>query len=85
MEGGKSQLESNMITQNYIVVSPAYGRDYPSGKLAKADSLAGKDFKCESILPEGGGTYCSINDFSPGLTVEVRFKRLASVVMVKVP
>jgi hypothetical protein len=71
------------ITRDYVVISGAYGRDYKSGALAKADFLAGKDFQCESILD--GGTYLSIRDFEPGLTVQVRFARMTKFVMVKVP
>lgn len=78
--GGKGWT---MITENYTTVSPAYGKDYKSGKDAKADFLAGKDFRMETLC-QGSG-YCSIRDFAPGVSVQVRFKKMAGVVMVKVP
>jgi hypothetical protein len=74
-----------MITTNWCEISPAYGRDYKSGKNAKADFLAGKDFKMESIIPLSNGTYCSIRDFTPGLSVLIRYKHMEQVMSVKVP
>lgn len=72
-----------MITQKYTVVSPAYGRDYKKQADAKADFLAGKDFKMESV--EFGGGYCSVRDFASGVPVEVRYARLTKAVIVNVP
>src|SRR5947207_36231 len=63
------------------VVSPAYGRDYVSGKQAREDFLAGKDFVLHSPY---GETYCSIRDFAPGAQVEVRFKRFERTTIVEV-
>jgi len=68
-----------MITQNYRVISGAYGRDYKSSKNAIADFKANKDFV---LQPDG--CYCSIRDFAPGVTVEIRYKHMASVVLHKV-
>lgn len=47
-----------MIT---ITLHGAYGRQYPNHLQAKADWVAGKDFKIEN------GPYCSIRDM-PALT-----------------
>jgi hypothetical protein len=71
-----------MITQNYIVIGPAYGRDYSSAAKAKADFLAGKDFSMLSI--DQGGAYCSRSDFAPGTVVNLRYKKLMSATCVKV-
>jgi hypothetical protein len=72
-----------MITENWITVSPAYGRDYKSGKDAKADFLKGKDFKLHSMTRHEG-TYCSVRDFAPGVSVQIRYKQMRQVVAVKV-
>lgn len=72
-----------MITQNYLTVSPAYGRDYKSAKDAKSDFLGGKDFRMESIGQ--GGTYCSLRDFAQGVEVSIRYAKLTKVVNVQVP
>ena len=70
------------ITEDYVVVSPAYGRDYKNKESAKADFLAGKDFQLESI--SYGGKYCSIRDFAKNVKVEVRYNKLQSAVIVEV-
>ena len=67
---------------SYIVVSPAYGRDYKSAKEAKAAWLEGKDFVHESAMFTGGGTYVSVRDV-PNTTVEIRYKRMTQVCVVK--
>lgn len=74
-----------MITQNWLEIGPAYGRDYKSAKDAKADFLNGKDFENLSRLQTGGGTYCSIRDFAPGTSVILRYKRNTMTTTVKVP
>lgn len=64
---------------DWQVVSPAYGRDYKSGKEARADWNAGKDFRCE---PQG----CYINKREAdeaGITVEIRYKRLMELIIVE--
>lgn len=69
-----------MITQNYTSLTPAYGRDYKSGKAAKEDFLSKKDF---ILQPQG--QYVGIGDFAPGVTVNIRYKRMTQVIPVKVP
>lgn len=66
-----------MITENYLTISPAYGRDYKNGKLAGADFAAGKDFCMESLGQNG--TYCSIRDFAKGVTVSIRYNKQQNV------
>ena len=58
----------------YHVVSPAYGRDYKNPESLVEDWEGGKDFIYNG--PEITGTYCSIRDFNPGDTIELRFNRL---------
>lgn len=69
---------------SHVVVSPAYGRDYKSGKDAKADWESGKDFVVQSMF--GGGTYINKEDAkAQGVTsVQIRFKRMANLTVVKV-
>jgi hypothetical protein len=71
-----------MITDNYTTVVPAYGRDYKSKAEVLTDFRAGKDFQMQSI--QHGTGYCSIKDFAPGVTVNIRYKRLTMVLPVKV-
>ena len=66
----------------YIILSPAYGRDYKSGKAAKADFDAGADFRVESIF-SGGGQYASKSQLQ-GHTCEIRFNQFRGVTVVKV-
>lgn len=69
-----------MITTDYRVVTPAYARDYKNQKDTKAAFLSGVDFK---LQPEG--CYCSVRDFAPGVTVNVRYNKLRKVIPVVVP
>lgn len=62
-------------------LTPAYGRDYKSGKEAEADLRAGKDFIYNRMLETG---VCSIDDFAPGTRVNLRFKRLTQIKVVVV-
>jgi len=68
------------ITQNYLSLAPAYGRDYRSAKDAKESFLAGKNW-----IDAQSGSYCSVDDFAGGVTVNLRYKKLRSVAVVKVP
>ena len=68
------------ITENYLSLLPAYGRDYRSAKDAKESFLSGKDW-----IDSASGSYCSVSDFASGVTVNLRYKQLRSVAVVKVP
>lgn len=72
-----------MITNNYETVGPAYGRDYKSARDARAAFLSGVDFKLYSVTHEDA--YCSVRDFAPGTTVNVRYKQMERIVPVVVP
>ena len=65
----------------YIILSPAYGRDYKSGKAAKANFDAGADFRVESIF--SGGGYASKPQLA-GYTCEIRYNQFRGVVVIKV-
>jgi hypothetical protein len=71
---------SMKITENYRSLSPAYGRDFKSAKDAKDSFLSGKDW-----IDSASGSYCSVSDFAAGVTVNLRYKKLHSVAVVKVP
>lgn len=63
-----------MISQNYRVITPAYGRDYKSAKAAKEDFANHQDF-----ILQPDGCYCSIADFDRGVIVNLRYKKLTQV------
>lgn len=59
---------------------PAYGRDYKSAKAVKEDWQAGKDF-----LLEPSGQYANKDSpFPKGTTLNIRYKKLTQVCVVKV-
>jgi len=71
---------------SHLTVSPAYGRDYKSGKAARADWDANKDFIIQSIA--FGGSYVNKGQsqelLDAGISeVMIRFKRLENFVLVK--
>lgn len=65
-----------------LIISGAYGRDYPSVKEAKADWEEGKDFQIRS-LGQYHGAYCSIRDFGPEDNIELRYSRDRKVTIVQ--
>ncbi len=71
----------NKITQDWIELTPAYGRDYKSKTAVEADFRAGKDFRGHFGPNE---TYTSIRDFAPGVKVLLRYKRNTTVASVTV-
>jgi hypothetical protein len=71
---------------NFVTVTPSYGRDYPNGKAAREDFLAGKDFILQDMFSPYDGKPCSIRDFDMDLTtVTIRYKQLRNVVQVTGP
>ncbi len=67
------QLTSGTLT-------PAYGRDYKSGRDARADFENGKDFILHVYGAERNGP-CGVSDFAPGSRVTIRYKRQTAVVV----
>lgn len=71
----------------FLTVSPAYGRDYKSGKAAKEDWNADKDFIIRTFGP-GDGSYINkadaLKNLPKGSTITIRFARDAKLTVVKV-
>lgn len=67
----------------YITLIPAYGRDYTSKKAVLADWNAGKDFVVASYGPDDG-KYVNKEDAPRGATLNIRYKRLTQICVVKV-
>ena len=65
-------IARQLITTNYSVLTPAYGRDYTSKDKAIADFEAAKDWLYNSY--DGSG-YCSIRDFADGVIVNLRYNK----------
>jgi hypothetical protein len=64
----------------YLTVSPAYGRDYRSGKAALQDWLDGKDFRIETVGRDAGRMINLPQAEDAGLKVMIRYKALTQVV-----
>jgi hypothetical protein len=69
-----------MPPQKHITVGPARGRDYITGKAAREDWEAGKEFKILTCGPDEG-RYVSIRD-ADGIQVSIRYDHLRNVVRV---
>jgi hypothetical protein len=65
----------------YLTVIPAYGRDYRSAKLAKADWHDGKDFIIADLFNPYDGKPINKKDAS-NYNVVIRFNRLTKTVNV---
>ncbi len=70
-----------MITEPYLELGPAYGRDYKNAADVRSDWNAGKDFQMLSLFP--GGTYCSKKDFAQGTHVILRYAKLTKTTSVQ--
>jgi len=70
----------------HTTVSPAYGRDYTSGKAAKAAWEAGDDFILQDYQSPWDGKPINLESAKEaGFTeVNIRFKKMAGVCVVKV-
>ena len=67
--------------RNWIVVKPAYGRDYTSKKKALQDWEAGKDFILCDVTSPWCGKPCSTRDFPVGDKIEIRYAKLTKLVV----
>ena len=76
-------MTTTLITTNFEVLTPAYGRDYASIKEAEASFKGGDDW-CLNSLTLGNG-YTSIRDFTPGVKVNLRFKNKTKLTTLTVP
>jgi hypothetical protein len=66
----------------YYSAIPAYGRDYTSKAKVMEDWRAGKDFIIQSMDPNDGRAV-NIADKPAGVTLNIRYKRLTQVCVVK--
>lgn len=70
---------------SYLTLVPAYGRDYKSKAAVEADFNADKDFLIQDISSPHDGRYVNRRDLvGSGVTVNIRYKKLASVAVIKV-
>lgn len=67
----------------YITCVPAYGRDYKSKKEVQAAWDEGKDFRIEQFTHPDDGRYINKNDLKPGMVLNIRYKKLAQVHVIK--
>ena len=63
---------------------PAYGRDYKSKAAALADFEAGKDFMIADFSHPDDGRYANKADLPDGAVLNIRYKRLTMLCVVKV-
>lgn len=66
-----------------ITVTPAYGRDYQSGKAALAAWKDGQDFLLRDITSRWDGKPCSCRDFATAARVAIRYDNLRKVVIAR--
>jgi hypothetical protein len=66
-----------------MTLIPAYGRDYKSGKAAKADWEAGKDFQICDLFSGEDGRYVTKAELPEGSAHRIRYKRLTQICVVK--
>lgn len=70
----------------YLTIVPAYGRDYTSQKAVREDWNANKDFIIQDISSPDNGRAINKSDaeqFSPGITVNIRYKKFTQVLPIK--
>lgn len=67
-----------------ITLVPAYGRDYKSAKAVRADFDAEKDFTINDVSNPWNGRYANKQQLA-GHTCTIRYNRLMSLVVIKVP
>lgn len=68
----------------YMTLVPAYGRDYTSGKAAKADFEANKDFTIMDISSRWDGKVANKEDLQKEapITLNIRYKKLTQIAQV---
>lgn len=80
-----SRVATRYLQSKYVVVTPAYGRDYTSKAKAIADWEAGKDFILQDITSRWDGKPINKEDAKRAgfSAVNIRFKRNTQVAVVK--
>lgn len=73
------------MSENWITLTPAYGRDYKTGAEVLKHWSEGKDFRIADISSRWNGSYCSVRDFSNGEVdvVKIRFLKLTEFALLK--
>lgn len=67
-----------------LTLTPSYGRDYKSGKEVQEAWDAGKDFTINQFGHPDDGRQINKQDAKPGMTLNIRFKKLANIKVIKV-
>lgn len=70
-----------LFSQNYAVLVPAYGRDYKNKAEVLKDFDAQKDFILQNF---NGSTFINKQQIKEGTKVQIRYKKLQSVMIVEV-
>jgi hypothetical protein len=66
----------------YMELVPAYGRDYTSAKQVREAWAQGKDFTIADFGPDEGRKV-NKDDAPKGATLNVRYKRLTQICVIK--
>jgi len=66
-----------------LTLTPAYGRDYKSQKEVRAAWQAGADFVISDHFSPDDGRYINRPQVPSGTTVNIRYKRLTQVCVLK--
>jgi hypothetical protein len=71
---------------SYVTLVPTYGRDYKSKKEVLSDWNGNKDFRIQSMGHPHDGASINKQDAekTPGVTYNIRYKKLTQVCPVKV-
>lgn len=67
----------------YLTLVPAYGRDYKSAKQVKEAWNEGKDFQISNVFSPDDGRYVSCNDSLSNVTLNIRYKGLRNIAVIK--
>jgi len=70
---------SKLFSEDYSVLTPAYGRDYKSAKAVEADFNTNKDFV---LQPQG--CYINKEQIEIGTKLEMRYSKLQKVTIITV-
>lgn len=72
------------ITQQYLTLTPAYGRDFKSAREAQQSFMSGQDWQIATVFGGNAGRYCSVRDFADGVSVELRYAKQTKSTVIKV-
>lgn len=68
----------------FLTLVPSYGRDYKSKKDVQTDWDANKDFTINDVMSPDDGRQINKQDARKGDTLNIRYKRLTQVHVIKV-